>query len=39
MGYGDIVPITYIGWCVGSLTAIIGVLILVMPIKLVAYNF
>lgn len=38
VGYGDIVPYTYIGWILGSLTAFIGVFIIVVPITIIAYN-
>lgn len=38
-GYGDVIPITYLGWCTASIIAIFGLLIIVMPITVITNNF
>lgn len=39
VGYGDLVPLSVVGQFMGSLTMIIGVFVLAMPISVVSTNF
>ncbi len=39
VGYGDVFPITIPGRCVALVAEILGVLIVVVPITIIAYNF
>lgn len=39
VGYGDVVPTTGMGYAVGALCAICGLLLLAMPVAIIASNF
>lgn len=39
LGYGDIVPVTPVGYVVGSLCVISGMLFMVMPVPIIVNNF
>ena len=39
LGYGDIVPVTPIGYLIGSICVVSGMLFMVMPVPLIVNNF
>jgi len=39
VGYGDVVPVTWVGQLVGTVTMLCGVLVLALPINVVGGNF
>jgi hypothetical protein len=39
LGYGDIVPVTPVGYLIGSLCVISGMLFMAMPVPIIISNF
>mmetsp|Transcript_103748 Transcript_103748/g.302825 ORF Transcript_103748/g.302825 Transcript_103748/m.302825 type:complete len:744 (+) Transcript_103748:81-2312(+) len=39
VGYGEVVPVTFLGKIVASCTMIVGILVLAMPISVISMNF
>ncbi len=39
LGYGDIVPLTPLGYVVGSMCAIVGIIFTTLPIPVIVNNF
>ena len=39
VGYGDVVPVTYLGQLVGAITMLVGLVMLALPLSIIGTNF